>query len=268
MRLGRLEILATLLLAAGITTMAIADTAEIARQQYHAEQWNPIHFKPDIEHATDEQCLGCHQQILKRRVLKQSPAGVKASESLAWYQTLSTYEGGQETFHRRHLLSKLAKKTMDLKCVTCHQGNDPREEAPPPNTTDAGFTLRKMVDPNTCLMCHGKFNYQLMGLPGPWPEVSKIFGDSCLTCHIAIRTNRHQVNFLRSENIEKAGKENADVCYGCHGGRAWYRTSYPYPRHSWPSMAKQVPEWAKDRATKSLPRFLPATTRKQGMEAR
>ena len=100
-------------------------------------------------------------------MLQKSPAGVTTSETLAWYQTLNTYEGPQETFHRRHLVTPLAKQLMDMKCTTCHQGNDPREEAPiPPTSDDAGFTLRKMVNPKTCLMCHGQFGYQLMGLPG------------------------------------------------------------------------------------------------------
>ena len=68
-------------------------------------RWDPIHFKPAIDDATDEQCLACHQEILDRKVLEQSPAGVNASETLAWYQTLDTYKGAQDTFHRRHLVT-------------------------------------------------------------------------------------------------------------------------------------------------------------------
>jgi hypothetical protein len=219
--------------------------------------WHPAHFKPAIDSTSDEQCLSCHQEILERKVLEQSPAGVTASETLAWYQTLDTYEGPQETFHRRHLVTPLAKQVMNMKCNTCHQGNNPREEAPvPPTSSDAGYTLRKMVNPKTCLMCHGRSDYQIMGLPGPWPEVSETFGDSCLTCHVAFRTHRHQVNFLNAEGIEQAGQEDADVCFGCHGGRAWYRIAFPYPRHSWPGIAEEVPDWAKDRPTESEARFL------------
>jgi nitrate/TMAO reductase-like tetraheme cytochrome c subunit len=251
----------TLFLLLTVTSMVTAPgdvrAADLAADSYEAVRRDPSHFKPAIDTASDDQCLGCHQEILDRTVLEQSPAGVAASEALAWYQTLDTYEGPQETFHRRHLATPLAKRVMDMKCNTCHQGHDPREEAPiPPTSDDAGFTLRKVVNPKTCLMCHGQFEYQLMGLPGPWLEVSETFGDSCLTCHVAIRTHRHQVNFLNAEAIEQAGQEDADVCFGCHGGRAWYRISFPYPRHSWPGIADQVPDWAKDRPTESEARFL------------
>ncbi len=224
---------------------------------YEAARWHANHFQPRIGGTSDAQCLGCHEEILQRRVLQQSPAGVKASESLAWYQTLDTYDGPQETFHRRHLVTPLATRLMDMKCTTCHQGNDPREEAPnPPTSGDAGFTLRKMVDPQTCLMCHGQFGYEIMGLPGPWHETSEMFNDSCLACHSAIRTNRHQVNYLKAEAIEEAGQTSSDVCFGCHGGRAWYRNSYPYPRNKWPGMSESVPDWAKDRPSVSEARFM------------
>jgi hypothetical protein len=65
---------------------------------------------------------------------------------------------------------------MNLRCNTCHQGHDPREEAPgssatstPQATTD--FTLRKQVDvETTCLKCHGQMNTAIMGLPAPGPK--------------------------------------------------------------------------------------------------
>jgi hypothetical protein len=233
---------------------------------YDRARWDPIHFKPQIDQATDEQCLACHQEVLKPSVLPTSPAGVKSADTLAWYQTLSTYQGEQDTFHRRHLVTDLAKQVMDLKCTTCHQGNDPREEAPiPPTAGTADFTLRKMVDPTTCLMCHGQFDYKNMGMPGPWSEVGEsAFQNNCLMCHAAIRTTRHQVNFLKPEAIEAAGKENADVCYGCHGGRSWYRIPYPYPRHAWPGASPTVPDWAKGRPTESEPRFRRTETKAAG----
>ena len=56
--------------------------------------------------------------------------------------------------------------------------------------------------------------------------------------------------------IEEMGSKGSDVCYGCHGGRSWYRISYPYPRHAWPTMSPSAPDWAKDRATTSDARFL------------
>ncbi len=230
---------------------------ETSKKNYQQARWDPIHFKPAIDKATNEQCLACHQEILDRKTLKESPAGVKSSDALAWYQTLESYQGEQETFHRRHLETPLAKRLMKMKCTTCHQGNDLRDENPG-SSADAqeGLTLRKMVDPNVCLMCHAQFNYKIMtGLPGPWPESREVFGNSCLSCHAAFRTNRHKVNFLNAEEIEKAGAESGDNCYGCHGGRAWYRIGFPYPRHEWPGMAKEIPDWAKDRPTESNPRF-------------
>ena len=227
-----------------------------ASTDYEKSRWNPIHFEPAISKASNDQCLECHREILDRQTLERSPAGVDATEVLAWYQTLETYQGPQETMHRRHLVTPLARELMSMKCSTCHQGHDPREEAPiPPTRQDAGFTLRKAVNPKTCLMCHGQFGYELMALPDHWNNVREAFGNSCLTCHAAIRTNRHQVNFLKADTIEAKGKENSDFCFGCHGGRAWYRISYPYPRHAWPGMPDTPPDWAKNRPTESEERF-------------
>ena len=87
----------------------------------------------------------------------------------AWYQTLETYSGKQESFHWRHLQSALSKDTMNLQCNFCHQSHDPREKSPHVTATksDGGansswrdnapaFTLRKSVNPaETCLRCHG-----------------------------------------------------------------------------------------------------------------
>ncbi len=234
-----------------------AAKAEVSKS-YAQARWDPIHFKPAINNATNEQCLVCHKEILTHKTREKSPAGVRKSQVLAWYETLDTYKGEQETFHRRHLVMPYARKVMKLRCNTCHQGNDPREETSNGHATaQAGLTMRKMVDPNICLMCHGQFPYKNMaGLPGPWTESSKLFQNNCLTCHVAIRTNRHKVNFLKADAIEKAGKKDGDVCYGCHGGRAWYRISYPYPRHKWPGMPAETPDWAKDRPTESAERFL------------
>lgn len=223
---------------------------------YDQARWDPIHFKPAIDTATDEQCLACHQEVLENRVRETSPAGVASADALAWYQTLDTYKGSQETFHRRHLVTDYAQQVMAMRCNTCHQGNDPREETANSSATGQPDLIeRKHVNPDVCLMCHGTFNYQVMGVPGSWIEHGQLFGDNCLTCHAAIRTNRHQVNFLKPEAIEDAAKQTSDVCYGCHGGRAWYRIYFPYPRHSWPGDGGVVPDWAKGRPTSSNPRF-------------
>lgn len=244
--------------------------AATGKADYQRSRWDPIHFSPDIDKATDEQCLACHKEILEDRPLTVSPAGLKADDSLAWYQTLDTYQGEQDTFHRRHLTTPFAEQVMDLSCTFCHRGNDPREEAPAPGVdTAAGFTLRKMVDPaETCLLCHGRFPSEFMeGVEGPWHEARDDIEDAdnpngCLVCHAEqFRTVRHQVTYLNADTIETLAKKSSDVCYGCHGGRAWYRTSYPYPRHAWPEMPEEMPEWAVGRPTESAPRFLAKTAK-------
>lgn len=230
-----------------------------AKADYLRAVYSPLHFRPAIESATDEQCLECHREVLDDRVREKSPAGLQAQAAKAWYQVLDTYEGEQDTLHRRHIATPYAKRVMTLRCNTCHEGHNPREEAPiPPTLQSAGFTLRKQVDPAaTCLRCHGQMSWQVMGLPGPWPEAAEAFSNNCLTCHAAIRTKRHNVTYLNAAAIEQAAQEKGgDVCYGCHGGRAWYRIGYPYPRHAWEGMAPEVPDWAKDRPTESEARFL------------
>lgn len=237
--------------------LAVLALAAEAPTAYAAARWDPLHFKPAIERANDEECLVCHAEVLKPGVRTQSPAGLRADKSLAWYQTLDVYAGEQDSFHRRHLVGELARRYMNLRCNTCHQGHNPRDEAPGTSATSQSnaYALRKQVDPQTCLMCHGQFNFEVMGLPGPWAQHGETFGNNCLMCHEGIRTNRHNVNFLKPLAIEEAGRESSDNCYGCHGGRAWYRIPFPYPRHAWDGMDKDVPEWARHRPTQSEPRF-------------
>ncbi len=247
-----------LLMSALAATSSLPLAAAEGGLDYQRARWDPIHFKPAITQATDEQCLTCHKEILDHKPLEQSPAGVKAADALAWYQTLNTYEGDQKTFHARHLSSKYAKSVMQLHCTTCHQGNDPRDETSGTSATaQTGLTMRKMGDPWVCAMCHGQFDYKKMGVPGPWLKNSAMFADNCLTCHAGIRTERHKgIPFLKAEAIEAAGKKDSDVCYGCHGGRAWYRISFPYSAKSWPGWGdppagleskypKKAPEQAK-----------------------
>ena len=249
--------------------------ARAAKADYERGRWDPIHFKPAIDFAKDEACLVCHSEVMSDKPRASSPAGVKASELEAWYQTLSTYAGQQETFHWRHLQSPYAKQVMNLSCNFCHQGNDPRERSPhvtatnPDGTNNSSwnnnlpaFPLRKNVNvAATCLRCHGSYPAERMGLEGTWPQLRTDLEtpdtpNGCLTCHgETFRTNRHQVTYLKPDAIEKLAKDNSDVCYGCHGGRQWYRISYPYPRHPWPNMPDETPDWAKDRPTQSDARF-------------
>ena len=228
---------------------------------YDLARWDPIHFKPAITTATDAQCLACHQEVLKPSVRKHSPAGLASADAKAWYQQISTYTGEQDTMHRRHIETPLAKELMNLRCNTCHQGHDPRDEAPGTSASNQDQTqpLRKSVSTEAvCLKCHGKMNWQVMGLPQPWEQSKTTFQNNCTLCHAAIRTTRHQVNYLNAKAIEEAGSKNSDTCYGCHGGRSWYRLHYPYPRNAWQGMSATVPDWAKNRPTTSEARFLPA----------
>lgn len=234
---------------------------------YLRDVWNPLHLAPATADATDAQCLQCHREVLMDRPAAKSQSGIEASSVTAWYQTLSTYAGPQESFHRRHMTTPYSKQVMNMQCTTCHQGHDPREEkavpAIPANGEIPVATMRKQVNPErTCLMCHGKFPYENMGLPGDWSQIradmeSADAPNGCLTCHAEqFRTVRHRVNYLNAASIEDLSKVSSDVCYGCHGGRAWYRTSFPYPRHAWPGMPEETPDWAKNRPTESEPRFL------------
>jgi hypothetical protein len=252
--------------------------AQLPTMTYQSARYHPLHFPPEIQTADDRQCLVCHQEILENEPLASSPAGVDANSVLAWYQTLDTYAGNQMSFHQRHLTSPFAAKVMDLSCTFCHQGNDPREEHPDMmlnavHDTDSNppFTLRKMVNSaDTCLRCHGAMpdSVGIMNLPGPWPEIRHLFEadetvNGCLSCHgVAFRTERHQVTYLQAANIEETAKNSSDVCYGCHGGRAWYRIAYPYPRTPWPLMdTKTTPEWAVGRPVESDPRYSLTSTR-------
>jgi hypothetical protein len=270
-----------ILAISGYGLKAGADARQIAERERLADEggkllraiYSPLHFKPAIESATDAQCLACHKEVLDDKPRVAAPAGLRAADSRAWYQQTSTYQGEQDSFHRRHLVTTMAKTLMNLSCTTCHQGQDAREEAQGSSATatpqtDAGFTLRKQVNPETtCLKCHGQFPAkEIMGLPAPWKDAKDMFQNDCLGCHAAIRTSRHQVSYLNADAIEAAAREattkkqGGDVCYGCHGGRAWYRIAYPYARNPWPGMPEGTPEWARLRPRHSELRFLATAT--------
>ena len=250
-----------LVCAIGMIVMPVATAQQkdsSTTLDYQRAKYHPIHFKPAIDKATNDQCLTCHAEVLKPSIRQTSIAGVKASEAKAWYQETTSYKGEQDTFHRRHMTTDLAKQVMNMKCTTCHQGNDPRDEAPGTSSSNqrADLTLRKMVKPEICLKCHGTMDHQIMGLPAPWQTSKTTFQNNCLLCHSGIRTNRHQVNYLHASEIEKLGAQSGDSCFGCHGGRAWYRIPNPYARHPWTGMAVEIPDWAKNRPTSSEVRFL------------
>lgn len=255
---------------AEIAAKVAAIEAKLPALDYEAARHDPIHYPPLIETASSAECLACHKEIVTHEPRKTSLAGVEAQQSLAWYQTLDTYSGPQADFHWRHLESDYAKEVMKLECNFCHKGNDLREESPDMMPMRAAFsapvtpefTLRKMVNPSeTCLMCHGSYPAEIMDMEGDWHELKVDLEyaeapNGCLSCHAeTYRTERHNVNYLNAAAIEEIARNGtSDSCYGCHGGRAWYRTSYPYARHPWPDMDdSEVPEWAVDRPTESKP---------------
>ena len=259
---------------AAIAAKVAALTAAVPAMDYETARYHPLHFQPAIATASSQECLVCHKEILSHKVRDRSPAGLPAQASLAWFQTLDTYAGPQADFHWRHSESDFAKSVMKLECNFCHKGNDPREESPDmmpgrDHYTAAAspeFTLRKMVNPSTtCLRCHGAMPdpANIMGLTGPWHEArmgveTAEAPNGCLSCHAeTFRTNRHQVNYLNAATIEDLARNGtSDTCYGCHGGRAWYRISYPYVRTPWPGMdTETVPDWAKDRPTEHEPQY-------------
>jgi len=263
----------------------IVDSQEVAAVRQRAAQadlqratWDELHTFPASATASDAACLVCHQEVVTARPRAVSPAGLRAADTLAWYQTLDTYAGDQQSFHWRHLRSPLAQQVMNLQCTFCHQANDPREESPhalrreasaaAPVSADASrafappFTLRRTVNTTeTCLRCHGAFPAEVMGLSEPWHALregleSAETPNGCLTCHAQDqRTVRHRVNYLFAGDIERAAQTSSDVCFGCHGGRQWYRISYPYTRHPWPGMPDETPDWARDRPRETDPRF-------------
>ncbi|MFB2531556.1 cytochrome c family protein [Paracoccus sp. p3-h83] len=267
---------------AEIDARVAALTEAVKGMDYERARHHPLHYPPQIAQASDQECLVCHAEILDHKLRDESPAGLKTDSTIAWYQTLATYDGAQADFHSRHMTSDFAQATMNLTCNFCHKGNDVREETPDmmPNRAafsadpaQPEFTLRKMVNPETtCLRCHGAMPdpENIMGLAGPWHEIradmedvtsdDPLLANGCLSCHKDLfRTNRHAVTYLKAATIEDLAEAGSDTCYGCHGGRQWYRISYPYPRHPWPGMDPAVPDWAKDRPTASDPEYaLPA----------
>jgi hypothetical protein len=252
----KLPIAATLLLLAGAGP-AQTDPADLKDLDYDQARWHPLHLRPAIETATDEQCLACHQEVLERRVRERSQAGLGSADALAWYQTLDTYQGEQETFHRRHLVTDYAREVMDLRCNFCHRGSDPREEsAGSAADSDPHLVQRKQVDPDICLLCHGAFAYDIMVAGADRRAFDDAFAADCLRCHEDVRTVRHRVNYLDADAIERFGDDESHSCYGCHGGRAWFNIIYPYPRNPWPDMPEETPDWARDRPTSSDPRYL------------
>lgn len=86
---------------------------------------------------------------------------------------MSTYQGAQDTFHRRHLTTEYATKVMQMRCTTCHEGS-PRATKPPtrpPTTRTVALTLQNGQPRDFLSQVPREDDHEIMGLPGPWNEV-------------------------------------------------------------------------------------------------
>lgn len=175
--------------------------------------------------SPDGRCRVCHGHLLEHEPRASSPAGLGAAEAGAWYQRLDTYAGAQATFHWRHRKSPYAEKVMRMQCQTCHAGRDPREPALRKDDPHFPTALRKRVNPTLCLNCHGRFPDHSAAFRGSWTQARGEFAGNCLVCHQADAARRHRSPLLERAAIERLGARSGDVCYGCHGGRAWYAVS-------------------------------------------
>lgn len=174
--------------------------------------------------SPDGRCRVCHGQLLVAP-RAESPAGLASDDAMAAYQRLTTYAGGQENFHWRHRDSPYARQMMRIQCQDCHPGRDPRQPALARDDPRHPRMLRKQVDPVLCVNCHGRFPDHRTAFAGNWMQARAAFAGNCLVCHAADAGRRHASTLLAGAEIERQGAASGDVCYGCHGGRAWYAVS-------------------------------------------
>ena len=174
--------------------------------------------------SADGRCRACHGQLLVAP-RAESPAGLSSEIGKAPYQRLNTYAGGQENFHSRHRSGQYALQVMRFQCQDCHPGRDPRLPALFRDDPRHPQMLRKKVDPVLCVNCHGRFPDHRAAFVGPWEQARAYFDGNCMVCHAADVGRRHASPLLVREAIERLGRNAGDVCYGCHGGRAWYAVS-------------------------------------------
>lgn len=172
-----------------------------------------------------DRCLTCHGSLVEVLPRSNSPSGLPAKEATAWYQRVPTYMGEQHNFHWRHLMSPYARQVMRPECDTCHPGFDPRKPLPPAGDPAAERPLRKRVNPAICVNCHGAYPDHREEFSGSWIETRHEFDNTCLVCHRGDAAKRHNHPLLNKESILQLSKTEPDVCYGCHGGRAWYAVS-------------------------------------------
>jgi hypothetical protein len=216
----RLFLFGAALLVVGGTSVAEVDP----EYERHRRLWERSHFPPG-EDSLDGRCLGCHADVLEQAPRRAMPAGALPEGLLPPYQRLATYDGGQASFHWRHRRSSYAQSVMRMRCQSCHRGRDPRLPEVHRHEREFPVALRKRVHPNLCVNCHGRFPDHRAAFDGDWPAVRQRFDGNCLVCHEGDSARRHHNPLLDREAVEAQARDSGDVCYGCHGGRAWYRVS-------------------------------------------
>lgn len=190
---------------------------------YERSRLSDVHTDSAKKGIQDATCLNCHQDIFDAdgAVLAATDPTIDLSKLKPWYQDVKTYQGPQLRFHYRHLKTPLATSIMNLSCVFCHENTEVRATYP---GEDSGGSFRKQVSSETkCLLCHGQFP-PAHGMS--WPALQKtIGGQGCLACHQVdtLSTILGEVAYLKADKIVAQNQDNAVLCYGCHGGRAWYQ---------------------------------------------
>lgn len=195
---------------------------EVIGNAYERARLSDVHIDSAKKGIQDSACLACHQEIFDAEgaVLAAIDPAIDLSKLKPWYQDVTTYQGPQLRFHYRHLKTPLATSIMDLSCVFCHENTEVRATYP---GEDSGGSFRKQVSGETCLLCHGQFP---QAHRMSWPALqTAVGGQDCLACHNAetLRNVVKKVDYLQADKIVAQGQDNAALCYGCHGGRAWYQ---------------------------------------------
>ncbi|MDH3602262.1 MAG: hypothetical protein OEU26_21830 [Candidatus Tectomicrobia bacterium] len=194
---------------------------------YERERLVEIHVNAAEKSVPDTVCLGCHQEIFEAEgaVIPAIDPSIDLNKLRPWYQEINTYQGSQLRFHERHLKTPLTTSIMAMSCVFCHENTEVRVTFP---GEDSGGSFRKQVNGETnCLRCHGQFP----AVHGKgWAALQEaVGGQTCLACHTeeGLRIG-HEVHYLQAEAIVAKGRDNAELCYGCHGYRSWYQKALNY----------------------------------------
>jgi hypothetical protein len=176
--------------------------------------YSPLHFKPAIESATDAQCLACHKEVLDDNPALASPAGLRAADSLAWYQ---------QTEHLQRRAGQLPSPPSgdaDGEAV-----DEPQLHHLPPGPGPARRSPGLLGDGNAANRCRihaaqaGQSRDDLPQVPRPVSrqgdhgpagavagEAKDMFQNDCLGCHArsALRATRSATSMPRRSRRRRA----------------------------------------------------------------